>query len=204
MSEFPSLGYVALDEVIFAAIAEEIHAVGISGASAQSIADRAGISRVTLYRRAGTIGRLLLTATTQELDHILQDVSESSEGNGLDKAVNVVIGVVQECAKSPLLQGIIEHDPELLTPYMTNQVGQAHLLATATLAGLLEEGVQDGSIRKVDVLTTTSLLIIMATSFVMGMNIVKSLGREDEIHAAFAESVRRTLAADPHYFYPTK
>ena len=65
---------LSTDDALLAAVRDEVLAYGVRRATATSIAHRAGVSRVTVYRRGGGI-RQLLDALVAEFRNAVEEVT---------------------------------------------------------------------------------------------------------------------------------
>ena len=65
---------LSTDDALLAAVRDEVLAYGVRRATATSIAHRAGVSRVTVYRRGGGI-RPLLDALVAEFRNAVEEVT---------------------------------------------------------------------------------------------------------------------------------
>ena len=63
---------VATDDALLAAVHDEVIDYGVRRATATSIAKRAGVSRMTVYRRGGGVKQLVLDALSHEFDTLLR------------------------------------------------------------------------------------------------------------------------------------
>ncbi|MBK8755765.1 MAG: TetR/AcrR family transcriptional regulator [Actinomycetales bacterium] len=62
----------ATDDALLAAVHDEVIDYGVRRATATSIAKRAGVSRMTVYRRGGGVKQLVLDALSREFDTLLR------------------------------------------------------------------------------------------------------------------------------------
>ena len=76
------------DEALLAAVHDEVIDYGVRRATATSIAKRAGVSRMTVYRRGGGVKQLVLDALSREFDTLLRqalvDAAAGSSATGRD------------------------------------------------------------------------------------------------------------------------
>lgn len=120
---------------------------GVRRTTANDIAERAGISRMTFYRRAGSVENAVLAALTHEFRAATATLRSSSPGGtGRNRLVYFAVASVRVFATSPLLASIAERDPEFLIPYVTDRFGTSQQLVLEEINALLDAGVKDGSI----------------------------------------------------------
>jgi AcrR family transcriptional regulator len=165
------------DDALLAAVRDEVLAYGVRRATATSIAQRAGVSRVTVYRRGGGIKQLLLDALVGEFASAAEEVAarvldEESPANGRETVVAVAAGMVETLSQAPLVAALLEHDPELLLPYLVDRHGRSQQLMLASMAAAIAEGVADGSIRRADPALLSVVLLHALTPFVVGSRVL--------------------------------
>src|SRR3954468_2156054 len=91
---------------------ESILAVGWSRTTLTEVARRAGVSRMTIYRRWPDMGALLADLMTREWAALVR-----TDNAGADAAARVARGAVatvRAVRSNPLFARIVELDPELL------------------------------------------------------------------------------------------
>lgn len=131
---------VSIDETLWRAVRAEVLAYGVSRATVTSIAERAGISRMTVYRRAGGIQQLVLDALAHELGSF--DPGAGSDPTTADDPAAAVADLAAESIErlrgSELLGALRRHDPDLLLPYISGHFGRGQLSLTAMLVDGIE------------------------------------------------------------------
>lgn len=174
------------DPDLLQAVVDEVLAYGVRRATATSIAHRAGVSRVTVYRRGGGIRQLVLDALVAEFSRSVEQVAdrvalEVRPGNGREAVVARAIGVIDTLGDAPLVHALLKHDPELLVPYLVDRQGRSQQLLLATLEDALAEGVSDGSVRTGDPALMARTLMHALTPFVVGTRIVETFGDRSDV-----------------------
>lgn len=164
------------DEAILTAARDSVLEVGVRRTTATEIARRAGVSRMTLYRRFGDIEHLLVTLLTREVEALLADLAERTTGlgNARQRLVETAVLGVERFATDPLLLRIIDLDPELLLPYLLDRTGSSHHATRHVLSTLLTDGHSDGSIRALDDDAASWVLVIVLQAFVFGARLLAS------------------------------
>jgi hypothetical protein len=89
----------------------------------------------------------------------------------------VTAGVVRRLHEEPLFQRVLDVDPELLLPYLTDRLGTTQRIAIAHMRRLLAEGHQDGSVRRGHLDTMAMALVLMVTPFVVSARLLDDVGR---------------------------
>lgn len=114
-----------LDPVLDATRAE-VSAYGVRRATMTSVARRAGISRATLYRRATSLDQLVQDALVAEFQSMFEAALKRPHPEPTSRAhiVDAARGMLEELAESEFTNAIIDHDPELLLPYLVDRLGR--------------------------------------------------------------------------------
>ena len=150
------------DDRYLDAAREAILAVGWSRTTLTDIARRAGVSRMTLYRRWPDTQTLLADLMTREWGRVVDEAVSSLDpaADPLRRITEGVVATVRGLRADELLRRIIDVDPEVLLPYLLDRRGRSQDFLAAALAGLIRKGQRHGSIRDgdADVLARSLLL----------------------------------------------
>lgn len=123
-------------------------AVGFRRTTVTDVARRAGVSRMTLYRRFPDLEGVLAALMTREFGRLIAEASElGGGGSGRARALAIVVHSARTLAGDPLFGRLLDVDPELLLPYVTQRLGGMQRMAVSGLAGVLAAGAEDGSVR---------------------------------------------------------
>ena len=153
------------DKKLLTAIRDSVVLHGVRRTTANDIAERAGISRMTFYRRMGSVENAVLAALTQEFRSYTGTVlSETPAGSTRDQLVHFAVESVRVFATSELLGSIGERDPEFLIPYVTDRFGASQQLILEQLHALLDAGTADGSVESTPGTATTLLLAVQGVA----------------------------------------
>ncbi|MBW3085484.1 hypothetical protein KEM60_01684 [Austwickia sp. TVS 96-490-7B] len=178
------------DTRILQAVREEVLAVGVGRATASSIARRAKVARVTVYRHGWSIDSLVLQAITDEAVTLAADVTDHlPDGDGLHVLTEMCCRTVNTIASSELLPAVLRHDSELLLPYLTERLGASQRIFVDTTIPLLEAGHRDGTIRRDDPRVQATILLQILTPFALGPALLTREIGADTTH----EQVRRLV-----------
>ena len=177
-----------IPEGILAATRDTVLAVGVRRTTLTDVARRAGVSRMTLYRMVPDVTTLVLEVMTRDFAALLAE-AEADAGrrrSGRARVVAAAVEVVRRLPEEPLFRRVLDVDPELLLPYLTERVGATQRLAVEHIRRMMMDGIADGSVRRgdVDVLATT--LVMTAIPFVVSAKLLDDVGRE----AVLAELAR--------------
>jgi AcrR family transcriptional regulator len=181
-----------LPEQVLDATRAAVLAVGVRRTTLTDVARRAGVSRMTLYRLVPDVTTLILEVMTREFAGLLADAERSARRRrtGRARAVAAMAEVVRRMPETPLFRRVLDVDPELLLPYLTDRWGATQRLAMGHVRRMLTEGMADGSIRTADpdMLATTAVLI--TTPFVISHRLLP-----DDARTALQTELTRLLDA---------
>lgn len=187
-STTPAAGEREIPEPILDATRETVLAVGVRRTTLTDVARRAGVSRMTLYRLVPDVTTLVLEVMTREFAALLQD-AETAAGRRRTARARIVaatVDVVRRLPQEPLFRRVLDVDPELLLPYLTDRVGATQRLAVGHMRRMLAEGAADGSVRRGDLDVFAVTLVMAAVPFVVSARLLDEVGRE----AALGELAR--------------
>jgi AcrR family transcriptional regulator len=125
---------------------ECVLAVGVRRTTVTDVARRAGVSRMTLYRRFPDLEAILAALMTREFGRLVAQAAEQAEGaTARERVVAMVVHGSRSLAHDPLFVRLLDVDPELLLPYVTRRLGGMQRIAVA--AGTEALAARDGSVR---------------------------------------------------------
>lgn len=180
------------DDTLLAAIRDSVVLHGVRRTTANDIAERAGISRMTFYRRMGSVENAVLATLTHEFRSYANTVRIGTPiGTGRDQLVHFAVESVRVFATSELLASIAERDPEFLIPYVTDRFGASQQLILDQLGALLGAGVQDGSIEASSVTATTVLLTLQGVA--LSCRVLLKMDAFEDALAELAKMLERYL-----------
>lgn len=162
---------------VLAAARAEVVAYGARRATMTSITRRAGLSRATLYRRTASIDELLLEALTAEYEQIAQGALHevrAAAGPHRAQIVRLCRRVLDALWHNELAGALLEHDPDLLLPYLVQRFGRSQQLVAGRLAAAIAAGPDDGSIRTDDPQRLAVTIVQALTGFVVGRAVLQS------------------------------
>ena len=145
-----------------------VMAVGVRRTTFSDVARRAGVSRMTLYRRFPDLEAVLSALMTREFGRLVEEARESGHAEGADcreRAVRMVTLAARRLHGDPLFARLLDVDPELLLPYVTLRLGGMQRMAVAGLAAELSGN--DGSIRDGEPEVLARGVELMARGFVL-------------------------------------
>jgi AcrR family transcriptional regulator len=179
------------DEGYLDAAREAILVVGWSRTTLTDIARRAGVSRMTLYRRWPDTQTLLADLMTREWVRVMGDAAGfASTGDPLRRITDGVVATVRALRANELLRRIIDVDPELLLPYLLDRRGRSQDLLAAATAEVIREGQQTGAIRAGDADVLARSLLLACHGFALSAHTMTegpSPSRDADVSAFDAE-----------------
>ncbi|HET7312588.1 MAG TPA: TetR/AcrR family transcriptional regulator [Mycobacteriales bacterium] len=165
-------------------------AVGVRRTTLTDVARRAGVSRMTLYRLVPDVTTLILAVMTREFATVFREAEQQARRRrtGRARAVAAMVEVVRRLPEAQLFQRVVDVDPELLLPYLTDRLGATQRLAVGQVRRMLSDGVADGSIRRGDLDTLAVTAVLVATPFVVSARLL-----DDDARAAALGELARML-----------
>ena len=148
-------------------------AAGVHETTFNDIARRAGVSRMTLYRRYSDVGSLISELLGREFARILREHTQSPPDAPPDprparqRLVETVVNVVEAFQEDPLMSQVLDAEPEILTPYLFNKFGSTQQIAIDLLVHRLNAGHVDGSIRDGSVAVQAHAIVLTVQSFIV-------------------------------------
>src|SRR5512139_2038197 len=122
----PSLRHKAgPDDELLDAARHCILAVGWRRTTLTDVARRAGVSRMTIYRRWQDMQSLLADLMTREWSGVVEDGALDAGASPLDRLVGGVAATVAALRDNELFRRIVHVDPELLLPYLLDRRGRS-------------------------------------------------------------------------------
>ncbi|MFG1740034.1 TetR/AcrR family transcriptional regulator [Micromonospora chalcea] len=183
------------DEVatrILDAAYEQFCRMGIRRSTMEDVARRAGVSRITAYRRFATKDRLVEQVVRREFrryfDQFLLDI-QRAETVG-DRVVLGFVSALGAIRRNPLIGGLMSVEPDVLIPSMISDGGRTLATVQRFVAGQLRREQRAGTISgAVDVEVVAELMTRLSCSFLLTPSHVIDLDDDD----ALREMARRFL-----------
>lgn len=159
---------------------------GVRRTTLTDIARRAGVSRMTVYRRYPDLDAVLRELMTREFGATLEATAAAAARDGEDGRARLrrqVAAGVRELREHPLLRKVIDAEPELLLPYVLGRIGATQRYALTLLAPAVAAGQADGSVRAGDPEIIARGVLLAAQSFLFS-----GAGRDGEPTAAVLDA----------------
>lgn len=156
---------VAADPVLAAAYTALV-SFGPNRMTLTDVARRAGVSRMTVYRRYETLPRLISAVLTAELVDLLETARATArEGTDAQQIAALVTDAARRIAEHPVMIRLLTVEPEALLPVIVRRRGSTQSAAERLLAETIAQA-DDGSVRVHDAETAAAALVTAASGFV--------------------------------------
>jgi AcrR family transcriptional regulator len=167
------------DQILDAARATVLD-FGVRRTTVSEVARRAGLSRMTVYRRYPDGAELMRALMTREFGGVLVRAREETASlpNGRERLVEAAIRTLELLMTHPLMLRLLELDPEMLLPYLTERIGRFQELAREAVAAAIADGQADGSIRDGDPATLAAMCELAVRGLVVGARSQSARQRE--------------------------
>lgn len=157
------------DDALLDATRACVLAVGVRRTTVTDVARRAGVSRMTLYRRYPDISSLISALMTREFSALGEEVKRIAGQlpDARAKLVEEAVLGADRLTRNPLFLRIVDVDPELLLPYVTTRLGSFQRLVVADFEQQISDGVADGSIEASDPVIVARSIELALRGFVL-------------------------------------
>lgn len=182
------------------AVRDCVLAVGVRRTTLTDVARRAGVSRMTLYRRWPDVRTLVGDLMTREWVSVAVEAMPERRGGAGVRAhlVEGLVAGVRAFRAHPLFVKILDVDPELLLPYVLDRRGASQDALVELITGALAEGHADGSVRADHLVRQARSVLLVVQSFTLSLRTMTDEDDPDLNSAAFLGELRdileRTLA----------
>jgi AcrR family transcriptional regulator len=142
---------VSGDDPLLDAARDCVLAVGLRRTTLTDVARRAGVSRMTMYRRWPDMNSLIGDLMTREWSALAQvSVAAAVGATARDRLVDGLVRAVAALRGHPVFRRIVEIDPEILLPYLVTRRGTSQDRFLAQVVASIEDGRSDGSLTTTD------------------------------------------------------
>lgn len=183
------------NDQVLDAVRDCVLAVGVRRTTLADVARRAGVSRMTLYRRWPDLRTLVGDLMTREwIDVATRSIPEAAAApDTRTRIVDGLVAGVEAFRAHPLFQKIVDVDPELLLPYVLDRRGASQEALLSLLADALREGHADGSVRPGHVERQARALLLTVQSFTLSLRTMTDEDDPELDSAAFLGELRTLL-----------
>ncbi|MFH0519977.1 TetR/AcrR family transcriptional regulator [Streptomyces sp. M41] len=183
-------------DAVLDAVRDCVLAVGVRRTTLTDVARRAGVSRMTLYRRWPDVRSLVGDLMTREWVAVATAAMPERRDSGAETRGLIVDGLVAGARAfrvHPLFRKIVDVDPELLLPYVLDRRGASQEALLSLLADALREGHADGSVRAGHVERQARALLLIVQSFTLSLRTMTDEDDADLSSEAFLAELRGIL-----------
>lgn len=177
------------------AVRDCVLAVGVRRTTLTDVARRAGVSRMTLYRRWPDVRSLVGDLMTREwIDVATRALPEPHpDKDTRTQIVDGLVAGVEGFRAHPLFRKIIDVDPELLLPYVLDRRGASQEALLELLADSLEQGHADGSVRLAPTRRQARAVLLVVQSFTLSLRTMTDEDDPELTSTAFLDELRTLL-----------
>jgi AcrR family transcriptional regulator len=155
------------DDAVLDAAREAILAVGWSRTTLTDVARRAGVSRMTIYRRWPEMRALLADLMTREWTAAVEPALGTRAQDPLERIVDGVVTAVRALRDNELLARITDVDPELLLPYLLDRRGRSQQLVLDLLTTEIRQAQRAGAVRRGNAGLLARSIVLAAHGFTL-------------------------------------
>jgi TetR/AcrR family transcriptional regulator, repressor for uid operon len=178
-----------LDEArarILDAAHEQFSRLGIQRSTMEDVARRAGVSRITVYRRFATKDVLVEQVVRREFrryfDRFLIDIEQAA--TAADRVVLGFVSSLQAIRRNPLIGGLMATEPDTVVPSMINDGGRTVATVRRFVAGQLRREQGAGHVPDdLDVDFVAEMMVRISASFLAIPSRLVDLDDEEQLAA---------------------
>jgi TetR/AcrR family transcriptional repressor of uid operon len=147
---------------------EQFCRMGIRRSTMEDVARRAGVSRITVYRRFATKDALVEHVVRREFrryfDQFLVEIEQAD--TAADRVVLGFLSSLRAIRGNPLIGGLIAAEPDVLVPSMINDGGQTLATVRQFVAGQLRREQHAGNVSAdLDADLVAEMMVRVSASF---------------------------------------
>ena len=183
------------NDAVLDAVRDCVLAVGVRRTTLTDVARRAGVSRMTLYRRWPDVRSLVGDLMTREWIAVATGaIPEPGPGTPTpDVITEGLVAAVRAFGAHPLFRKILDVDPELLLPYVLDRRGASQEALLELLADSLREGHADGSVRAAHPERQARSVLLIVQSFTLSLRTMTDEDDPELASEAFLGELRDIL-----------
>lgn len=147
---------------------EQFSRMGVQRSTMEDVARRAGVSRITVYRRFATKDALVEHVVRREFrryfDRFLIDIQQAE--TAADRVVLGFVSSLRAIRRNPLIGGLIATEPDLVVPSMISDGGRTLATVREFVAGQLRHEQRAGNVADdLDIDHVAELMVRISASF---------------------------------------
>ncbi len=158
----------AVERILDAAL-EQFQSVGLRRSSMEDVARRAGLSRVTIYRRFPQKDRLLEAVLLRECRRLIDDMRAVMRplATQEQRIVESFVFALRTMRGHPLMVRLMAIEPEDLLPLLTLQAGPVVAIVSGFIAQQIGDAQRRGEVPAYDPRPVAEILTRMAQSLIL-------------------------------------
>ncbi|MEU0576618.1 TetR/AcrR family transcriptional regulator [Streptomyces griseoincarnatus] len=183
------------NDAVLDAVRDCVLAVGVRRTTLTDVARRAGVSRMTLYRRWPDVRSLVGDLMTREWIAVATGAmpERGPDMTARELLTKGLVDAVRDFVTHPLFRKILDVDPELLLPYVLDRRGASQDALLELLSGVLREGHADGSVRRAPVERQARSVLLIVQSFTLSLRTMTDEDDPELTAEAFLGELRGIL-----------
>ncbi|GAA1402817.1 TetR/AcrR family transcriptional regulator [Catellatospora coxensis] len=161
-----------VEDLVLDAARDCVLAYGVRRTTVTDVARRAGVSRMSVYRRWPDVQSLVADLMSREWHRVIVDAARqaaAADGPLRARLVTQSVTAAATLRVHPLLRKILEVDPEILLPYMLDRRGAGQEEMLGFLVEMIAAGQAEGSVRGGDPARLARAVLLTAQSFVLSV-----------------------------------
>ncbi|MEO3828185.1 helix-turn-helix domain-containing protein [Actinomadura sp. B10D3] len=171
---------------------EQFSRLGVQRSTMEDVARRAGVSRITVYRRFATKDALVEQVIRREFrryfDRFLVDIEQAE--TAADRVVLGFVSSMRAIRSNPLIGGLMATEPDTVVPTMINDEGRTLATVRRFVAGQLRREQRAGTVPEdLDVEFVAEMMVRVSASFLAIPSELVDLDDDEQV----AEVARRFL-----------
>lgn len=187
------------EDAVLDAAAASLLAVGVRRTTLTDVARRAGVSRMTLYRRWPDLRTLVGDVMTRQWSRVVAASRPAGiGGGGRGELVAAIVATTEAFRADPLFRKIVGTDPELLLPYVLDRRGAAQDQIVALLESDLGRAQTAGVVRAGDPAALARTVLLVVQSFVLSADALGAGVPPESLTRELHRLLDRYLAPDHH------
>ncbi|MFI7599252.1 TetR/AcrR family transcriptional regulator [Actinoplanes sp. NPDC049681] len=156
------------DDDLLNAARDCVLAVGLRRTTLTDVARRAGVSRMTMYRRWPDMATLMADLMTREWSTLAFAAESDAQGEtARDRIVDGLVRGSRALRRHAMFRRVVELDPEVLLPYLVDRRGTVQDAILEHLVAAIGEGQADGSLRRKDPVLLARTAVLAVHGFVI-------------------------------------
>ena len=170
---------------------------GLKRTSMDDVARRAGVGRVTVYRHYGDKDALFQAVVLRECRRAMRDIQSQLEAvaSAEDYFVESFVLVVNGVRRHPLIQRLLQTEPEWLLPHITLRFEPVFRLALGYARYYFEQHLDEGYFQGLDLDFAGELLVRLVQSSVLSPGFMLAPERDEDLRRAARMLVGMLLQA---------